>query len=207
MILMPRVLSCNIIDIFSFRNVQVAFQAGLQPIYWTQHGDIQVISHIFLLMCCFTYYVNIDLRDHFFVLSVIMKDWKSGWKLGILACSDLRCCFQWDSQRMSVLLLGDFPLKGKNTKSGINIWMKYIKCCQLLTYILLRTRFLQHLINVMIFFVCSWLRPTMILYGIDNIRDLFGHKVLTYVCILSSLLCMVVFIWKFLCMVVIAGGS
>ena len=33
--------------------------------------------------------------------------------------------------------------------------------------------------------LCGFYRPTMILYGIDNIRDLFGHKVGEHLLILS----------------------
>lgn len=42
-----------------------------------------------------------------------MKALGNGWKLGTLACSDLKCYFLWDCRKMSVLLHGAFLLKGK----------------------------------------------------------------------------------------------
>lgn len=52
------------------------------------------------------------IKIHSFSLPVITKVSKSGWRWEIPACSDLRCCFLWDFQRMLMSLPGDSPLKG-----------------------------------------------------------------------------------------------
>jgi hypothetical protein len=68
--------------------------------------------------------------------------------------------------------------------------------------------FMQYWNNIDLFFSIST-RPTMILYGINNIRDLFGHKVLLYA---VSLLAMRSYYLNngfssFICLLFFAGGS
>lgn len=53
------------------------------------------------------------LNTKYHLVSVIMKASRNGWKLETLACLGPKCCFQWVSQRMLVLLPGGCPLKGK----------------------------------------------------------------------------------------------
>lgn len=95
---------------------KLRFKPAYNPYTEPSMEIFRCLSHILLLMVYYSLAIryNIDLIDHFWFLSVIMKAWRNGWKLVILACSDLKCCFQWDSLRMFVLLLGAFPLKGKN---------------------------------------------------------------------------------------------
>lgn len=102
-----------------------------------------------------------------------MKAWRNGWKLGTLACSDLKCCFLWDFRKMSVLLHGAFLLKGK--KICMVIRRTKLNGTSLLCQSVINMLLME---DISVFIFLSWTRPTMILYGIDNIRDLFGHKVL-----------------------------
>lgn len=77
-----------------------------------------------------------------------VQDWRNGWRWEILVSSGPRCLYPWGFLRMSASSLGVYPWNGKGTFIVIFSSDARVLC-----------------------------RPTMIKYGIDNIRDLVGHKV------------------------------
>lgn len=76
---------------------------------WKFSGDNMIE---FLYNCCYVSFHTLLMFDALY-FSVIMKALRNGWKLEIQECSDPKCCFLWDFQRMPVLLHGVFHLRGK----------------------------------------------------------------------------------------------
>lgn len=128
-------------------------------------------------------YQKVDVLS--FVFSVIMKVLGNGQRWEILECLDLKCCFLWDCRKMFVLLHGAFPLKGTK-KFCFQLESCGFICMSMQIQQKSRKRKIRFFYtitnNIDLFFFLSLnkTRPTMILYGINNIRDLFGHKVLLY---------------------------
>ena len=129
-------------------------EPSMEIFHW-HHGTALTQSALLLLVpspliCC-----GCD------TLAAFIQASTSGWRSATRACFVLRCSAPWASLRRAPVSLPSFA--------------QHIRCSHLLDPPEIDCLAAQDVSCIA--WGLSLERPTMILYGIDNIRDLFGHKV------------------------------